>query len=193
MPVRNAPGNAVFAEIADRKRKSPAKQTSEKMKRAEKTEKESDVFMAFCRESIRFSTERTKEQAIFSEIGQAVGLGENVQAIRFGEHIYLAPSGLPPLRGLKVLRPGLHLGELKKNRFEPSHALALALPPENGVHVWNLDSREPAAACYLKGQTFPAEGEKGWYLICVDGFSIGWGKLAGGIMKNHYPIGLRRN
>ena len=36
------------------------------------------------------------------------------------------------------------------------------------------------------------DSDKGWYLICVDGFSIGWGKLAGGIMKNHYPIGLRR-
>ena len=44
---------------------------------------------------------------------------------------------------------------------------------------------------YLNGQTFSAEGEKGWYLITVDGYSIGWGKLAGGVMKNHYPKGLR--
>ncbi|MBP7386812.1 MAG: hypothetical protein KA864_06790, partial [Lachnospiraceae bacterium] len=44
---------------------------------------------------------------------------------------------------------------------------------------------------YLMGQTFSWGGEKGWYLICVDGYSIGWGKLAGGIMKNHYPKGLR--
>ena len=46
---------------------------------------------------------------------------------------------------------------------------------------------------YLNGLTFPAEGEKGWYLICADGCSLGWGKLAGGIMKNHYPKGLRKN
>lgn len=57
-------------------------------------------------------------------------------------------------------------------------------------HVWNLSVEE--AAAYLKGQTFSAEGEKGWYLICVDGISLGWGKLAGGIMKNHYPKGLRK-
>ena len=44
---------------------------------------------------------------------------------------------------------------------------------------------------YLNGGTLEADGEKGWYLICVDGFGIGWGKLAGGIMKNHYPKGLR--
>ena len=46
---------------------------------------------------------------------------------------------------------------------------------------------------YLNGETFPAQGEKGWYLVAVDGYSIGWGKLAGGILKNHYPKGLRKN
>ena len=91
-----------------------------------------------------------------------------------------------------MLRPGLHLGEMKKNRFEPAHALALALRPEYATHTWQLDSADVTAKAYLNGQTFSAQGGKGWYLICVDGFSIGWGKLAGGIMKNHYPKGLRR-
>ena len=111
--------------------------------------------------------------------------------IRFGENLYLVPKEMPALKGLKVLRPGLHIGEEKKNRFEPSHALALALSPREVKHVWNLTSEGKEADAYLRGQTFPAEGEKGWYLICVDGFSVGWGKLAGGIMKNHYPKGLR--
>ena len=71
-----------------------------------------------------------------------------------------------------------------------THALALALCPKDVKHVWNLSVEE--AAAYLKGQTFSAEGEKGWYLICVDDISLGWGKLAGGIMKNHYPKGLRK-
>ena len=113
--------------------------------------------------------------------------------LKFGDNLYLAPMNMPQLSGLKVLRPGLHLGTLKKNRFEPSHSLALALAPDEAVHVWNLDASDPATIGYLNGQTFPAEGEKGWYLICVDGFSMGWGKLAGGIMKNHYPKGLRKN
>ena len=71
-----------------------------------------------------------------------------------------------------------------------THALALALCPKDVKHVWNLSVEE--AAAYLKGQTFSAEGEKGWYLICVDDCSLGWGKLAGGVMKNHYPKGLRK-
>lgn len=121
----------------------------------------------------------------------ASGMSDVSRYIRFGDNIYLVPADMPGLKGLKVLRPGLHLGELKKNRFEPSHALALALSPQDVAHVWNLRADSPEAAAYLNGQTFSAEGEKGWYLICVDGFGIGWGKLAGSIMKNHYPRGLR--
>lgn len=111
--------------------------------------------------------------------------------LKYGDQLYLIPPNMPAVKGLKVLRPGLHLGTLKKNRFEPSHALALALRPQESVRCWNLSADDPRAAAYLRGETFPAAGEKGWYLIAVDGYSLGWGKLAGGVMKNHYPKGLR--
>lgn len=113
--------------------------------------------------------------------------------IAFGDQIYLAPVQTPALKGLKVLRPGLHLGSNKKNRFEPSHALALSLKSEDARHVYDLASDSHEIRAYLNGQSFTAEGEKGWYLITTDGYSIGWGKLAGGMMKNHYPKGLRKN
>jgi NOL1/NOP2/sun family putative RNA methylase len=111
--------------------------------------------------------------------------------IRFGEQLYLVPDELPALKKLKVLRAGLHLGTLKKNRFEPAHALALALSPQEVHKSWNIPADGQEIRAYLSGQTFPAESDKGWYLITVDGYSVGWGKLAGGIMKNHYPKGLR--
>ena len=111
----------------------------------------------------------------------------------FGEQLYAMPENMPGLKGLKVVRPGFHLGTLKKKRFEPSHALALALKPEEVVNTWNLKADSMEIKQYLSGQTFRAEGPKGWYLITVEGYSIGWGKLAGGIMKNHYPKGLRKN
>jgi NOL1/NOP2/sun family putative RNA methylase len=113
--------------------------------------------------------------------------------IRFGDQLYLAPEELPSLTGLRVLRPGLHLGTMKKNRFEPAHALALALRAQDVYHSLDLRSDADEVRAYLNGQTLRAEGEKGWYLITVDGYSLGWGKLAGGIMKNHYPKGLRKN
>ena len=124
---------------------------------------------------------------------ETLGNALEKDCILFGEQLYAVPDNMPALKGLKVLRPGLHLGTLKKKRFEPSHALALSLKKEEVLRSWNLESGSREVKQYLSGQTFNAEGEKGWYLILVDGYSIGWGKLAGGIMKNHYPKGLRKN
>ena len=101
------------------------------------------------------------------------------------------PIDMPSIKGLKVLRAGLHLGTIKKNRFEPSHALALALKKEDVKQSMELGSDENAKA-YLGGMTLNHNGEKGWYLMTYQGYSIGWGKLAGQVMKNHYPKGLRK-
>ncbi len=112
--------------------------------------------------------------------------------LKFGDQIYLGPVGMPSVERLKVLRPGLHLGTLKKNRFEPSHALALALRPEEVKNCYSLTLEDNRAGAFIGGQTFAVNQEKGWHLITVDGYSLGWGKAAGGIMKNHYPKGLRK-
>lgn len=138
-----------------------------------------------------FPVKELGEAAAFIRDSLQPGWSNGGSYLRFGEQLYLMPEEMPGLRGLKVLRPGLHLGTLKKNRFEPSHALALALSQTQVKQVWELDCA--AAQAYLRGETFLAEGEKGWYLLCVNGYSIGWGKLAGGIMKNHYPKGLRKS
>lgn len=121
--------------------------------------------------------------------------------VLFSEQLYLLPEEMPELDGLKVVRAGLHLGVCKKNRFEPSHALALYLHPEEVRQYMELSSKagktEDAAGCsealkYLHGETVTCDsGQKGWTLVCVDGFSIGWGKAQNGIVKNHYPKGLR--
>lgn len=110
--------------------------------------------------------------------------------VLFGEQLYLMSYPLP-LKGMKVLRAGLHLGTCKKNRFEPSHALALALKAEAVRHSCNLKSGDSRIKAYLKGETICIEGEKGWQLVCIDGYPLGWGKLSGNILKNHYPKGLR--
>lgn len=117
--------------------------------------------------------------------------GAEESLLRFGEQLYLMPKDMPSVKGLKVLRAGLHLGTIKKNRFEPSHALALALKKENIKRSMELGSEENARA-YLGGMTLNHDGEKGWYLMTYQGYSIGWGKLAGQVMKNHYPKGLRK-
>jgi NOL1/NOP2/fmu family ribosome biogenesis protein len=109
------------------------------------------------------------------------------------------PADMPGMKGLKILRPGLHLGTLKKNRFEPSHALALALRKEEAQCSWELSPSGDSVIRYLKGEALSEEAgifkgrPKGWVLVCTGGFSLGWAKYAGGMLKNHYPKGLRRN
>lgn len=109
--------------------------------------------------------------------------------ISFGQSLYCAPNELPCLDKLKVLRPGLQLGCAQKGRFVPAHSLAAALSSAAQVVDFPCDSEEIAK--YLRGETLPCTMQ-GWVLVCVDGFSLGWGKCADGILKNHFPKGLRR-
>lgn len=107
----------------------------------------------------------------------------------FGETVYWAPPELPELRGLKVLRAGLELGTLRKGRFLPAHALALWL--REFPRCFELEAGSSQTAAWLRGQTLPG-AQEGWVLLRVEGYSLGWARGAGGILKNHYPRGLRR-
>ncbi len=111
------------------------------------------------------------------------------KAVLFGNSLYWAPEEMPQLRGVRVLRPGLELGELKKDRLEPAHALALYLKTAANTESFAADS--PQIQAYLHGQTIPS-GKSGWCLVQVDGYSLGWGKGDKAQLKNHYPKGLRR-
>ena len=111
------------------------------------------------------------------------------KAVFFGQNLYWAPVDLPDLRKMKVMRPGLELGTVKKDRFEPAHALALWLKECGTMENYDADSEEMKA--YIHGDVVPS-GKKGWCLVCADGYSIGWGKGDGRVLKNHYPKGLRR-
>lgn len=109
-----------------------------------------------------------------------------------GSYLYALPPDLPDLTSLRFLHPGWWLGTIKGERFEPGHALALGLRPEDTRLSVSLPPDSKDLAAYLRGETFRDTGEDGWALICVDGFPIGWGKRVGGIVKSHYPRGLRR-
>ena len=106
----------------------------------------------------------------------------------FGQSLFLVPEEMPELHGLKVLRPGLELGQVLKNRFEPAHAWALWLKTAKSVADFPADS--PEIAAYLRGEAIPGD-QTGWTLLTVDGLSLGWVKGSGGILKNHFPKALR--
>ncbi len=124
-----------------------------------------------------------------------------------GEFVYLVDKEMQNLTGLKVLRNGLMMGEIKKNRFEPSHSLAMALSIDDVKYAVNLDLDDEDVYKYIIGESISLDGKKvykysepdtgnnnsrAWILVTINGVSIGWGKESNGIMKNKYPKGLRR-
>jgi NOL1/NOP2/sun family putative RNA methylase len=110
--------------------------------------------------------------------------------VQRGTYLYLLPPHSPDLKGLHVIHPGLWLGTLKKNRFEPSHALAMSLRSEQAERAIDLD--EAQALAYLRGQSLPSVSPvAGWTLLTADQNPLGWGKCSQGMVKNYFPHGLR--
>lgn len=111
------------------------------------------------------------------------------------DKVYFLPECIE-MPKLRYLRTGLYLGEIRKNRFEPSQAFAMALSPETFDSCVMLSSKDIRTVKYLKGETIDITDiktvrEKGWQLVCVDGFALGFGKLDRGILKNKYYAGWR--
>ncbi len=109
------------------------------------------------------------------------------------DRVYLLPEGLPNLKGLRILRQGLLLGEMKKQRFEPAQALASALSMEDYDKVIEFHVDDPNVIRYLKCEAIEPEGdfEDGWYLVCVEQHPLGWIKVAKNNFKNKYLPGWR--
>ena len=106
-----------------------------------------------------------------------------------GETLAALPD-YPDVRGLRVLRCGLHLGSVRGKVCQPDHAWAVAV---QGPDFPRVPLTEEQAACYLRGEALAApEGLRGWALVTLSGLCLGWVKASDGWMKNHYPKGLRR-
>lgn len=132
--------------------------------------------------------------------------------VRKGQ-VYLVPEALGERKGLVFLRNGLYLGEIRKDRFEPSQSFAMALKKREYAACVDLDYSDVRVEKYLRGETLEVDDiieeniraaeeagekasarkrlEKGWQLVCVNGYPLGWGKLVNGTLKNKYHAGWR--
>lgn len=135
----------------------------------------------------------------FREFTSLLKMSLDERRISFHDgRLYYLPEELAAenIRGLRFLRTGLYLGEIKGKHFEPSQALAMFLKKEEVKRVLDFPAEDERALRYLKGESLEVEDiadseEKGWTLVCVDGFPLGWGKLADGRLKNKYYPGWR--
>lgn len=134
----------------------------------------------------------TKEQReLFEKFAQETMPSYQVNhLLTYGDQLYDLPNGIDDISQMTVLRPGLHLGTFKKNRFEPALAWALASQPDETANVLIIDHDQWRQ--YVHGDTLSISGGKpGWQLLVCEGHVCGWGKLVGQTLKNFYPKGLR--
>ncbi|OYP11266.1 SAM-dependent methyltransferase, partial [Lachnotalea glycerini] len=113
-----------------------------------------------------------------------------------GQRVFYVSKYMKNLRGVRFLRSGLLLGEIKKNRFEPSQALAMVLKATEFDSIINLSVNDNRTVKYLKGETLDVSDiavkrNTGWQLVCVDYHPLGWGKLSNGTLKNKYNVSWR--
>lgn len=109
------------------------------------------------------------------------------QLALLGAHLVAVLGGMVDPAGLRVLRAGWLLGEVRGARFVPGQALALGLAARDARTLLDLPQRSDEVAAYLRGETLPSPGPAGWLLVAVEGYPLGWGKRVGRVIKNHRP------
>lgn len=88
---------------------------------------------------------------------------------------------------LKVLRLGVALGTINKSVINYDHHLAHYLSSQNSLALTKIQKD-----AYIKGLTIEYKDiENGFHIVSYDGINLGFVKAVNGILKNHYPKGLR--
>lgn len=108
--------------------------------------------------------------------------------IQRGNYYYLVEDDLPEPSGLRILRAGMQVLELKGRQWKPAHHLAMCLHREE--FRYSLELAVEDARRYVNGQTVSCS-QKGYGVVTVAGVPLGWIKSSDGVGKNHYPKGLR--
>jgi 16S rRNA C967 or C1407 C5-methylase (RsmB/RsmF family)/NOL1/NOP2/fmu family ribosome biogenesis protein len=90
---------------------------------------------------------------------------------------------------LYIQYAGTDIGELMRDKLIPDHALALSPLLAEGVIRTELTADE--AVRYLQRQDIYPDTERGWQVVCFNGFPLGWINALGNRVNNYYPKGLR--
>ncbi len=149
------------------------------------------------RAKAKLKSAKLPEEAV-EFLKDCVGLSSDMIYYMQEDRIYAlgAEDGMPTK--LRYLRTGLFLGTCKTKRFEPSQALAMALKADGFVSKISFSRADERVIRYLKGETLDiadkldsVKKKKGWQLVCVDDYPLGWAKLAQDSLKNKYYAGWR--
>lgn len=153
---------------------------------AAKLRRKSEVMPSFTLDTVRTKIDKDVFEFYDSVFVDRV-FGERLRIE--GGKIYALPENVPSLGGVSVLRRGVLLGEIKKNRIEPHHCAFMAAKPSDCARSMELG--DEMIKKYLHGEEVSARSEKGFCAVCYNGITTGFGKASGGTVKNKYPKGLR--
>lgn len=111
---------------------------------------------------------------------------------RNGDRLTLVAAQLP-VRLPGVLRQGIPVGTLRSGRLIPEHGLFLAQTGRPFARALDLPLEDGRLNLFFQGQELETDlPGKGYLPVLAGGWPVGFGKLSGGRLKNHYPKGLRR-
>jgi NOL1/NOP2/sun family putative RNA methylase len=109
------------------------------------------------------------------------------QLALYGDRLYATSEQMPSLEGLRVRHWGWWLGTINKDRFTPSHALAMGLPPQCFRDRLDYYGHDQEVTRYMRGLTIKSNGEDRWVVITVDGYPLGWGKRQQNKLHSLFP------
>jgi 16S rRNA C967 or C1407 C5-methylase (RsmB/RsmF family)/NOL1/NOP2/fmu family ribosome biogenesis protein len=154
---------------------------------------EGQFFAVLSRQGMRvpsvFSIGKSDKVPVFETFQEQLRLPAGQIRLLKDGRVLLLPAMPFPFDGVKLVRAGLLLGELRGSRFEPAHALAMAGKETPFYRTCALSFDE--AMRYLRGETLQRDAEKGYGAATFAGHALGLYKASDGMLKNHYPKGLR--
>ena len=110
----------------------------------------------------------------------------------FKGKVTLPPAPLPLPEKL-IYANSVTVGEIRSGRLVPHHAFFSAYG-RDFVRKLDFPADDPRLAAYLHGDVIPAPDlSDGWGAVLCEGVPVGGAHITGGVAKNHYPKGLRRN
>lgn len=117
--------------------------------------------------------------------------GDNLTLV--GEKIIILPENYNRnIKNTGIIRAGIILGEIVKNRIEPHHSVFMAAQKNDCRSAVDFDLTSDEIQKFLHGEEIAVPSEvKGYTAVCVNEITVGFGKASNGRLKNKYPKGLR--
>lgn len=117
--------------------------------------------------------------------------GENLALV--GEKIIILSENYNRnIKNTGIIRAGIILGEIVKNRIEPHHSVFMAAQKNECRSAVDFDLTSDEIQKFLHGEEIAVPSEvKGYTAVCVNEITVGFGKASNGRLKNKYPKGLR--